>query len=53
VVFGGNLEPIVGVGLLHTKVGSDHVALCMVVDGILLEVDGLLVASGAIEAKLF
>ena len=53
VVFGGDLEPVVGVGLFHAKVGGDHVAFGMVVDGILLEVGGLLVANGAIEAELF
>jgi hypothetical protein len=52
VVLGCNLEPVIGVGLLDTKVGSDHVARCVVVDDVFLKVGGLCVAGGAIEAEL-
>lgn len=53
VILGSDLEPVIRVGLLHAKVGSDPVLGCMVIDGVLLKVGSLLVAGGAIEAKLF
>jgi len=52
VVLGGDLQPVIGVGLLDTKVGGDDVARRMVVDGVSLQVGDLLVARGGVEAKL-
>ena len=51
VVLCGDLEPVIGVGLLDTEVGGDHVASRMVVDGVFLKVGGLLVGSDAVEAE--
>lgn len=43
LVFGSYSEPVVGVGLLDTKVGRNSVARIIVVVNVLDEVDGLLV----------
>jgi hypothetical protein len=51
VVLGGDLQPVIGVGLLDTEVGGDYVARRMVVDCVFLKVGGLLVGSDAVKAE--